>query len=114
VLLFQLSTLSTTVSTSQQTTDNRQQTLYRHSGTGFESELKLRKAIMPIACKEKGQKAPRDCFQEMVICHHGFNQGTVGLLLILSLFMPDLWVLENTNDDADSVLFLILTFGYFV
>ena len=43
-----------------------------------------------------------------------FMQATLGLLLILSLFMPDLWVLENTNDDADSVLFLILTIGYFV
>ena len=37
-------------------------------------------------------------------------QSILGILLILSLFMPDLWILANTNDDADSALFGILTF----
>lgn len=39
-----------------------------------------------------------------------FMQSMLGILLLLSLFMPDLWILANTNDDADPALFSILTF----
>jgi hypothetical protein len=38
-----------------------------------------------------------------------FMQSMLGILLLLSLFMPDLWILGNTDDDADPALFSILT-----
>ena len=43
------------------------------------------------------------------IMDHTGTQLFLGVLLILSLFMPDFWILGNTNDDADPAMFSILT-----
>lgn len=50
------------------------------------------------------------------ILNHNITQGILALALVVSLFLPDLWVISNPDNDADIALnvILVITFVLFV
>lgn len=72
---------------------------YKNANAATSSKKKRRRKDHPIGSKKWAFEVMDSTAMQLLL----------GVLLILSLFMPDFWILANTDDAADPALFSILT-----
>jgi len=56
----------------------------------------------------------RRFYRLSVILDHWFTQSLLALALVTTLLLPDLWVIGNPSNDADSILNAVLLFFFVV